>query len=268
MFTNKRRQTRVRNGAFGLTLLALLASANASAVQITVTIDNLSADNGLYLTPLWVGFHNGSFDLFDTGALASSGLEDLAEEGNPAGLSSGGVDGVVFGPAGFAGAPIIDPGETASLTLNLDPTANRFFSFASMVIPSNDAFIGNANTIEIFDAAGNFLGLDLTVLGSQVYDAGTEENDGLGAAFSTNGGMATDTSELIALHSGLGPLLGSINGAMEFVGTEANKFSEADFTQAGFEVARISVTAVPEPATLGLLSFGLLALMRRRAKRA
>jgi hypothetical protein len=63
-------------------------------------------------------------------------------------------------------------------------------------------------------------------------------------------------------------LLGSINGAMEFVGTPANNFSEADFTQAGFELARISVTSVPEPTTLGLLGLSLLALMRQRVKRA
>lgn len=266
MFTTQSRKSRFRHGAVGVALLAMLASANASAVQITVTIDNLTGANGLYLTPLWVGFHDGSFDLFDNGGFASAGLELIAETGMASGLVSGGVDGVVFGPAGFAGAPIIDPGETATLTLDLDPTANRFFTFASMVIPSNDAFIGNADTIEIFDAAGNFLGFDQILLGSQVYDAGTEENNGMGAAFSANGGMATDTNELIAIHSGLDSLLGSINAAGNFVGTEANKFAEADFTQTGFEVARISVTAVPEPGTLALLSFGLLALLRKKVR--
>ena len=258
----------LRKGAIGLSLLALLASNSANAVQITVSIDNLSGDNGLYLTPLWVGFHDGSFDLCDVGGTASPGLELLAEEGDTSGLSSGGVDGVVFGPAGFPGAPILDPGETGTLTLDLDPTANRFFTFASMIIPSNDAFIGNSSTIEIFDAAGNFLGLDLTLTGAQVYDAGTEANDGLGAAFSTLGGMATDTNEQIALHTGLASLLGTTNAAGDFVGTAANNFAEADFTQMGFEVARISVTSVPEPGTLGLLGCGLLALMRARSKRA
>lgn len=271
MFTTQSRKSRFRHGAVGVALLAMLASANASAVQITVTIDNLTGANGLYLTPLWVGFHDGSFDLFDNGGLASAGLELIAETGDASGLVSGGIDGVVLGPAGFAGAPIIDPGETATLTLDLDPTANRFFTFASMVIPSNDAFIGNSNTIEIFDAAGNFLGFDQILLGSQVYDAGTEENNGEGAAFS-NARMATDTNEQIAIHSGLAALLGTTNAAGNFVGTAANNFAEADFTQMGFEVARISLTSVPasvpEPGTLGLLSFGLLALLRGRAKRA
>lgn len=264
MFNNNN----IRKGAFGLALLAFLASTSANAVQITVSIDNLSTDNGLYLTPLWVGFHDGSFDLFDVGGTASPGLEDLAEEGDASGLSSGGVDGLVLGPAGFAGAPIIDPGETATLTLDLDPVANRYFSFASMVIPSNDAFIGNANSIEIFDANGNFLGLDLSIFGSDVYDSGTEENNGMGAAFSPLGGTATDTAELIAQHTGLGPLLGTMNAAGDFVGTAANNFAEADFTQMGFEVARISVASVPEPGTMGLLGCSLLVLMRARSKRA
>ena len=266
MFTNQPRKPRLRLGVLGVALLAMLASFNASAVQITVSIDNLSGNNGLYLTPLWVGFHDGSFDLFDRGGFASAGLELLAEEGDASGLSSGGIDGVIVGPEGFAGAPVLDPGETGMLTLDLDPVANRFFTFASMIIPSNDAFIGNAMTIEIFDADGNFLGLDLTVLGSQVYDAGTEANDGFGAPFTPRGGMSTDTNEMISLHSGLGDLLGTVNAAGDFVGTPDNNFAEADFTQAGFEVANIRVTAVPETAALGLLGFGPMMLLRRKSK--
>ena len=154
------------------------------------------------------------------------------------------------------------------MTLNLNPTTNQFFTFTSIIIPSNNTFIGNSNTIKIFDTAGNFLNLNLTLTKTQIYNTNTEANDGLGAAFSTLGGKATDTNEQIALHTGLASLLGTTNAAGDFVGTAANNFAEADFTQMGFEVARISVTSVPEPGTLGLLGCGLLALMRARSKRA
>ena len=46
--------------------------------QVRVIIENRSPENGILLTPLWVGFHDGSFDLFDTGTTASRALEALA----------------------------------------------------------------------------------------------------------------------------------------------------------------------------------------------
>ncbi|NNK78347.1 MAG: PEP-CTERM sorting domain-containing protein, partial [Litoreibacter sp.] len=90
----------------------------------------------------------------------------LAEEGDPSGMiadatAAGATSGVIFWPERFAGAPVIDPGEIASITLKADPTTNRFFSFLSMVIPSNDTFIGNEDSMayEVFTAIGEFTGL-------------------------------------------------------------------------------------------------------------
>ena len=98
------------------------------------------------------------------------------------------------------------------ITVN-DPNSNRYFSYASMIIPSNDAFVANLNSraIEIFDRAGNFRGpITLNIFGRDVYDAGTEVNDPQGgAAFSTGGGNSTDENGVIRSHPGLNDFIGA-----------------------------------------------------------
>lgn len=150
-------------GVLGTTFImsALLAGA-ASAATVSVTIRNNQAEGGLYLTPLFVAFHNGSYDAFDAGGAASAGVTLIAEEGD-VGLEvanaqgQGAKTGVITSPGGFAGAPVIDPGETATFQIDLDRLNDRFFTFLSMVIPSNDNFIGNDDpfAFEIFDVLAN-----------------------------------------------------------------------------------------------------------------
>ena len=178
-----------RSTVAGLILAGFSTAVSAASVQISVT-NNQDAD-GVYLTPLLSILHDGSFDTFDAGSSASASLEALAEEGNPGLVAAdaalaGATTGIIFGPAGFGGAPVLDPGETSSIRLDVDPMTNRFFSFLSMVIPSNDIFIGNDNSMayEVFDILGAFTGLGpILVYSNDAWDGGTEENDGLGAPF-------------------------------------------------------------------------------------
>jgi len=59
-----------------------LAGQRVSAQQsVRIEIENLGGSTDFFLAPLWVGLHNGSFDLFSVGEAASPGLEELAEEG-------------------------------------------------------------------------------------------------------------------------------------------------------------------------------------------
>lgn len=191
-------------------------------VQLTVTVENLAAEGGLSQTPFWVGVHEGNFQVARAGASASEfgGLEALAEEGDVSGVvarfasESRGTDTTILAPDGFPGAPVFEPGEVASQTLSvLDTNVNRYFSFASMLIPSNDAFFANLNSraYELFDDNGFFLGnQSITLYGRDVWDAGTEVNlVGGGAAFSTEGGTATDEEGLIRRHDGLDEFIGS-----------------------------------------------------------
>ena len=247
-------------------LLCCAISSQASARLIQVSITN-DGNSSFYLTPTWVGFHDGSFNLFTPGSAASSGLEMLAEDGIVSGVQSEftaaaatGNQSVLANPAGFPGAPIIDPGETASIIFDVDSSANRFFNFASMVIPSNDSFIGNGMGLEVFDNSGNVNGGTFTfsVSAEQIWDAGTEVNDTFGAAFSNVGGTATD-------ENGTVELLG-IGGLDNFLNTTTPANTITDLFTAGESVATISITAVPEPSSLAVLGLAGLGLVLRRKR--
>ena len=253
-----------------IAVLSLLLAAATAQAQIEVTIENLQPSDGFFFTPVWVGFHDGSFDVQTVGEPASNfpGLQALAEEGMTGGVSShfasempGGLDSTITSPGGFAGAPVFDPGESVTTTFMVpDPATNRYFSYASMVIPSNDAFFANGDpmALELFDAAGNFNGpVTVTIVGTDIYDAGTEVNDEMGAAFSALGGMRSDENGLIAIHEGLDDFLGTDTAA----GTTINSSLSN-----GGGLARITIQQVPEPTSAGMLLLGLagLALRRRR----
>ena len=257
-------RTLTRLSAAALLVSAGLAGA-ASAASVQISITNTQGESGLYLTPLFTAFHDGSFDPFDTGAAASASVEALAEEGDPSGLvadatAAGASAGVILAPGGFAGAPVLDPGETASIILDVDSTSQRFLTFLSMVIPSSDIFIGNDNSMayEVFDSAGAFTGLGpINVFTDDAWDAGTEVNNGFGAPFNTAGGTATEVDGLITRAS---DRLFFLNGQGTPAGTTIDLASGVN------QLARIEVSEVPLPAGLPLLLAGLGAFgwMKRR----
>ena len=225
----------------------LLLAPAAGALEVTVTVESLTPESGGVATPVWVAFQDGGFDLYDLGTAASPALERLAEDGNFDPLSAdflasgaGSVDGAVFGPD----APVFFSGQSSSTTFELDPTdpMQRYFTYASMVIPSNDAFVANGDPLAhpIFDGAGNFLGADFIVTGHQVRDAGTEVNDEVPANTAFFGQAAPDTGDteggVVMVHGGLQPAGsgGILDDAM---------FATADFTRPGYQVLHITVTA-------------------------
>ena len=255
------------------------------AEYVTVQIKNTALDDGILLAPVWIGFHDGSYDLFDMGqpVLAGSALERLAEDGNPEPLQvefgssvPGGISGIVMGFEGFPDIPVFEPGEQASAAFDLDPALNRFLSFAGMVLPSNDAFIANDDpiAIELFDAFGNFKGKQtILIFGTAVYDAGTELNNEMDAAFLNQSAPDTGatTSDAVRRHPGFigsfaNPAPGQdpvILGAHIEPGLFINPIA-ADFTRPDVVVAEIVI--IPEPATVVLLLGGALAAFRKRPR--
>ncbi len=240
--------------------LLLAFSTYSESRELNVTIENLSPENGVFLTPFWISFHDGSFDLFDLGQAASPALETLAEDGNPDAVSAlfktgnhQGIDATVVEPGGFPGAPVFEPGSSATLKINVDEASGRYFSYASMVIPSNDAFVANDDPKihEIFDSSGNFTGpISFTVWGNQVLDAGTENNTETNAAFlnQTAPNTGDDQSSTVQLHTGYNGssanpnatpvnILGGVNAAGSLIDA-----SNADFTLDNYQVARITIS--------------------------
>ncbi len=181
--------------------------------NIRVNVANTGPDGGTFLTPTWVAIQDGSFDVYNAGEAAAGYLEALAEDGatdpiSNAFASSGaaGQDGVVTGPAGLAAGPL-DTGESGSIVLTVDPRKSQFLSYASMVIPSNDAFIAspdNPTALRIFDDHGNFVGGVDEARGSDVLDAGTEVNTEDDAAFlnQTAPNTGVDEGGVVSLHPG------------------------------------------------------------------
>jgi len=223
------------------------APVSTQLKTLNITVENLSPPQGTALSPLWFGFHNGEFTVFTCGAPASAALERLAEDGNTGPLTSqfsqveaGVVQGTVFGTDDIFNG--IFPGSTVSLKVVIDVSLpnSRFFSYAAMVIPSNDAFISNENpkAHEIIDSCGKFVGLDITVMGREILDAGTEVNDeaplhaaGAGPVFMFNTGV--NERGIIHRHEGYQP-----GGTILSIPMWAN----ADFTVPDYRVARITVT--------------------------
>ena len=183
-------------------------TVHAEPTRVVVSIENLAPANGTNQTPHWVGFHDGVFDIYNGGTPAdtlpiagSVAVERLAEDGNNAPISqdfnllvTDGVDGNIAGPSGP-----IRPGETGvgSFVVDSQSPNNRYFSYGSMVLPSNDFWYANGNPLAhpIFDAAGNFIAEDFIVAQGDILDAGTEVNTEIPAETAFFGQAAPNTGQ-------------------------------------------------------------------------
>ena len=218
------------------------------AGQIEVTVTNLQVNDGALLTPVFLATQDGVYDQFDAGSPASLSIERLAEDGNTgprieAALNSGGVADAVATPGG-----VIAPGQTRTITLFADPSdpLSQYLSYASMVIPSNDAFVGNDDplSLDLFDNGELIQRLGAgahVVLGSQVWDAGTEVNDEIPENTAALAQAAPNTgvteNGVIRLHEGFQGSVG-LGGA---VGNILTARPDADFTVAGAQILRIEI---------------------------
>ncbi len=163
--------------------LTVTIDYGAAADSFDVTIRNTSGGSAYpgVLSPPLYAVHDGSVMLFEGGAAASEGLEALAEDGNAAVLADELRGNTAVGMAGVAGAGPLMPGAEVTFTVTAD-AANRYLNVASMIVPSNDAFVAlGATGIELLDAAGARrseadIAADVAAaLGA--WDAGTETNE-------------------------------------------------------------------------------------------
>ena len=273
-------------------VVTVYGSSLVNADQVLVTFTNNAPTNGTYITPLWVGFHDGSFDSYDGGTASSVELERLAEDGNTAPISATfGSGGTLVGSGSQNGADRIQgvlanggpiaPGETVSALFDLDAGgANDYFSYAAMVLPSNDYYIANGNpfahSVADLLAGGNSISFDIFA----VNDAGTEVND---FAFSAgnplfpkasllNGqtGPNQGTDQFGVNQNVLFPYSGFLNApgnADTNPGFAALNFGNSSLYPRGLGTITIS-RAIPEPASATLLGATCVAWLLRRKRRA
>jgi len=246
--------------------------ASAQIVQLRVTVENLAPANSISFAPFRFGLSNGTFDAFNEGSpgflLGNPGIADapivtIAEGGNgttwfPAFTAAepNSNTGTVFGPGG----PPILPGQSNSAVFTVN-TANRFFQYASMVVPSNDHFIGNDSPFEqpIFDAAGNLVVTSFTEQARSIWDAGSETQNPLNAAFLVVGNNDLRVNENLPVRFDFAGL-SAFNGLATAGGYNFN----SNLLSADSSIIRISFEIVPEPVSLGLISAGAFGLLRRR----
>jgi len=169
------------------------------------TVSSNAPVGGVALTPVWVGFHDGSFDSYNGGLSSQVGLERLAEDGNNSVLAADFANNLTYidnssgtavsatvastqvgtrvqGSIGSAIAPPpIQPGEAESAVFNLATDgSNDLFSYASMILPSNDYYIANGNPFahDISSVLNGGGPISFAIgLSGQINDAGTEIND-------------------------------------------------------------------------------------------
>ena len=249
-----------------MTIAAIAAAAGstlAQPVEIQVNVENLAPQNSVAFAPLRVGFHNGTYDSFDEGSTASQAIISIAEGGSGADwfpAFAAADPSATLGSVLTNGGGPLTPGATGSATFTIDPSINRFFSFGSMVVPSNDSFIGNDSPTQyqLLDENGNLLINEITQYGNDIWDAGSELNGLFGSAF-LEGQMNSDRI--------------AEDGTVQFSFDQFDIYN-GETTAAGYTfdrqfggddaIYRISFSVVPAPGTASLFGLGALAAFRRR----
>lgn len=247
-----------------------------SAQMVRLTVQNLAphTPTGLYSGPLWFGFHDGSFDLFDSGGAASPAIEALAELGDSSLINTafsaaqpGGMSFVLNHPAG-PGPGLFTPGSSRSTVVELSSMNHLFLSYGAMIVPSNDTFIANANPmgLALFDATGSFLGRQSwTLTSANTWDAGTEMNNPLdGAAFVAGVDAMLGTAENGMIHAQPLDGLDNVLGLTTPAGTVIGRALTDD------PLFRVTITPVPEPGTYGAIAAAALlgVIVWRKRRRA
>lgn len=233
--------------------LFLGSAAWAGPLTVTVTVRNIAPTNSLAFAPLRLGFHDGTFDAFNSGETATAPIISVAESGSgvewfPAFQAADPT--AVLGSVG--GGPLL-AGQSASQSFVVDPAANPFFTFATMVVPSNDLFLGNDSPtrFRLFDEFGRLTVDRIDQSAGDIWDAGSETADAANAAFLVGGVNALRTPQ---------------NGVVSFDRSELSAY-RGRLTSGGYAFDDVSltdttgvyenqITATPEPGTLVLLALG------------
>lgn len=206
-----------------LTLSACGGSSNSNDAMKTykVSVTNMTANQTL--SPAAVILHMPSYHVFQAGEAASIALENLAEGGDNKQLLDEAKTDDGFIASSSSGH--IAPGSTETIELSISEDEDSvYISVASMLVDTNDAFVGAAsNKINSLKKGESF---NMHV---PVWDAGTEANtEGAGTIPGpADGGEGfnasrADDADFVAIHQGV---VSSADGLVTSVLDESHRFN-------------------------------------------
>jgi hypothetical protein len=212
-----------------------------------------------------VGFHNGTFDSFNLGQVAGPGIISVAEGGSGTQWLA---DLAAIDPTATRGTigGLLLPGQSASMSFDVNVGLNRYFSFANMVVPSNDFFLGNDRPLQLFNSSGDLMINSILQSTNQIWDAGSELFDPNAAAFVGNNDLRSAQNSVVALNFAE---LAGFNGLTTGAGYVFDSQLAAQQNVYRIDLSSSPIT-VPEPDSAALVSAGLLVLgwMARRKRGA
>lgn len=251
----------IKSSTVALLMLGLMPSAHSAKVQLQVTVENLAPQDSIAFAPLRLGFNSGTFDSFNIGQVAGAPIVSVAEGGSgsawfPAFAAADATATLGTVLSAQPGVLQLLPGATGTATFTVDTAINPFFTFAAMVVPSNDFFIGNDSPTQyrLFDNSGNLAINSITEHASNIWDAGSELFDPAAAAFVGNNDLRTPQNSVVGFNFGE---LAGFNGLTTGAGYVFNSGLAGDT-----EVYRLSFLAspVPEPESYAMMLAGLFAM--------
>lgn len=237
-----------------LAIAAMGTAAIAQTYDFEVKIENLGPQA---VSPLFWAAGNENFDIFQLGGMSSAGIKAIAEGGDTAPMSAiataAGSDVFAFGT--LAGGPLM-PGnmQTGMFTTDL---GHGFFSFAAMLGQTNDGFIGESYStsgLSLF-SLGQPQGFSMLITGLRAWDAGTELNSQNSAdlGFLGGSGNPADSNQDIRIHDSIVPGVG-------------NSWQQMPDWDLSTPLVRVTLTPVPEPATMVALGLAAVAVLRKKRK--
>jgi hypothetical protein len=143
------------------------SQATASGDNYHVTITNLT--HSIQFTPILVASHRRPVSFFEAGTPASGDLSAIAEQGDVGPMTSTLNGNSQVTDVQNSGG-LLQPGESVTVVVS-NRRGARYISVASMMLPTNDGFIGLSNVEIPKRGSATFY--------SPGYDAGSEANDEL-----------------------------------------------------------------------------------------
>ena len=202
-----------KTGTFAIAILSasLLSACGGSSnnsnneanvtetASYNITVTNLTSNQPL--SPLAAQLHSSEYNAWKVGAAATESLEILAEGGDNSSLLDEPSSYVYSAVSGTGAVP---PGLGSMLTIEAEANSDMKLTVISMLVNTNDAFIGKTG-IDLSDlAVGETVKHYLPI-----YDAGTEDNSELEGTIPgpADGGegfnMVRDDVDYVARHPGV-----------------------------------------------------------------